>query len=301
MEDGTLAYRQAARVLPPALRERALALNGADQGRAEELRLRLGAAMTVLLPGGERPLGGPAVDRDDLERLVELASRASLHTVLPQLSQGYLTVEGGHRLGLCGTAVCEGGKVCMLRDYTSAALRIARELPGVAGALSGALFEGEQLQSALILAPPGAGKTTLLRDLIRALSRGEGRPPLRVGVVDQRGELAAPADGVPQMDLGPRTDVLDGAPKAAGLLFLLRAMNPQVLAVDEVTAPEDVRALSEAHGCGTALLATAHGRGGEDLRRRPIYRRLLSEGIFRRLVTIDCKRGERAYRVEVLE
>lgn len=295
------AYRQAVRVLPLALRRPALALPEGDQARAEELRLRIGFPVSVLLGEGERPLGGPAVDRQMLEQVLELASRASLHTVLGQLSQGFLTVEGGHRLGLCGTAVVEDGVVRTFRSLTSAALRIARQFPGIAAGLSEKLFEEERLQSTLILAPPGAGKTTLLRDLIRTLSKGERRPPLRLGVVDPRGELGAPADGIPQMDLGSRTDVLEGAPKAQGIMMLLRSMNPQALAVDEITAPQDVRAMLEAAGCGAALLATAHGGGREDLRRRPLYRELLDAGIFSRLVTIKPLEGRREYHVEVLE
>ena len=125
--------------------------------------------------------------------------------------------------------------------------------------------------------------------------------PHRVGVADERGEIAALFDGVPQLDVGPRTDVMEGCPKAWGLMTLLRGMNPQVLAVDEITAPEDVAALVSAAGCGVTLLATAHGAGREDLSRRKLYRGLLEEGVFRRLVRIRREAGRRIYEVEVLE
>ncbi len=157
---------------------------------------------------------------------------------------------------------------------------------------------GGKVRSTLILSPPGRGKTTLLRDLIRCISDGEGVPPLRVGVADERRELAALWEGVPQLDVGGRTDVMDGCPKAEGLLMLLRGMNPQVLAADEVTAPADVAAMETAAGCGTALLATAHAGGLEDLGRRPLYRRLMELGIFQRIVEIDVDAaGARTYRV----
>lgn len=162
------------------------------------------------------------------------------------------------------------------------------------------LCDGGRFASTLILAPPGMGKTTLLRDLIRALSSGEGCPPHRVSLADERGEVAALYRGVPQLDVGPGTDVMEGCPKAMALMLLLRGMGPQVLAADEITAPEDVKALLTAAGCGVSLLATAHGESREDLRRRPLYRPLLEEGIFRRLVLIDGQGDARRYRVEVL-
>ena len=144
------------------------------------------------------------------------------------------------------------------------------------------------------------GKTTLLRDLIRLVSEGEGCAPLRVSLADERGEVAAMYNGRPQLEVGRRTDVVEGCPKAQGLMLLLRGMNPQVLAVDEVTAPEDVQALTAAVGCGATLLATAHGSELADLERRPVYRPLLKEGLFRFLVRIRREDGGRVYTVEEL-
>lgn len=301
IQSGAEAYRQAAQVLPRRLRQEALGLPQEEQEQAEELRLRAGWPMTAVLPEGERPVGGPPVEPEELEQLVEIASRASVHAVLEQIRRGYLTVAGGHRIGLCGTAVMEGGGIHALRSLSSANLRIARQVPGAARPVLGALCPGGRLESTLILAPPGQGKTTLLRDIIRQVSEGEGCLPLRVAVADERGELAALYSGRPQLDVGRRTDVAEGCPKAQGLMLLLRAMNPQVLAVDEITAPEDAAALRTAAGCGVTLLATAHGAGREDLTRRPLYRGLLEEGMFRRLVEITRREGRREYRVEELK
>lgn len=301
IQSGAEAYRQAAQVLPRRLRQEALGLPQEEQEQAEELRLRVGWPMTAVLPEGERPVGGPPVEPEELEQLVEIASRASVHAVLEQIRRGYLTVAGGHRIGLCGTAVMEGGGIHALRSLSSANLRIARQVPGAARPVLGALCPGGRLESTLILAPPGQGKTTLLRDIIRQVSEGEGCLPLRVAVADERGEVAALYGGRPQLDVGRRTDVAEGCPKAQGLMLLLRAMNPQVLAVDEITAPEDAAALRTAAGCGVTLLATAHGAGREDLTRRPLYRGLLEEGMFRRLVEITRREGRREYRVEELK
>lgn len=278
-------FEQAVRVLPLRLRQEAMALPADQRARVEELRLRWGRPMAAVLPEGERPLGGGPVTGQELEQLLELASRASFHTVADQLRRGYLTVEGGHRVGLCGTAV----------------VRVARQAVGAARPVSDRLLRREgTLYSTLILAPPGAGKTTLLRDLIRAASDGEGMTPHRVGVADERGEVAALWNGRPQLEVGARTDVLEGCPKALALMLLLRSMNPQVLAADEITAPEDVRALISAAGCGAALLATAHGWDRRDLEERPLYRELMAAGVFRRLVLIRREGDRRRYEVEEL-
>ena len=293
-------FEQAAAVLPPELRQQALALPAQEREQAEELRLRCGWPMAAVFPEGEVPLGGRKIVTQDLELLLEIASRASVHAVLSQLREGYLTIEGGHRLGLCGTAVLENGQMRNLRSLSSVSIRIARQRPGAALPLLSGLMEGGRLCSTLIAAPPGMGKTTLLRDLVRCISDGDGTPPLRVGLADERGEVAALYGGVPQLRVGRRTDVIEGCPKAQGAMLLLRAMNPQVLAMDEITAPEDVGALLTAAGCGAVLLATAHGEGDE-LTRRPLYRTMLEERIFQRMVSIQRTEQGRSYTVDAPE
>ena len=203
-------------------------------------------------------------------------------------------------MGLCGSVVKKDGQIATLRELSSLSVRVARAVPGLAGPLLPGLTEKGRFLSTLILAPPGAGKTTLLRDLVRALSDGEAGPPLRVAVADERGEIAALWRGEPQLYVGRHTDVLDGCTKAEGLSILIRGMNPQVAAVDEITQRADVQAVVEAAGCGAALIATAHGGGREDLSRRPAYRELLAAGVFRRLVVLERTGGRRAARTEVL-
>lgn len=301
MDQNVSAYRQAAGALPPRLRQEAMSLPPEDQSRAEELRLRMGRPMSVVFSEEERSLGTAPVEAKELEQLIEISSRASLHTVLDQVCRGYLTIEGGHRIGLCGTATLRNGEIHNLSRLSSANLRIARQVRGVSQFVLDSLCPKGRLVSTLILAPPGMGKTTLLRDLVRRVSDGDGCIPLRVSLADERGEVAALYNGMPQLEVGGRTDIVEGCPKAQGLMLLLRAMNPQVLAVDEITSPEDVQALKTAFGCGVTLLATAHGAERGDLERRALYRPLLEEGMIRRLVTIRSLNRQRDYQVEELE
>lgn len=297
-----LPFDQAVMLLPFGLRQIALSMPRAEQVVAEELRLRVGRPLSVTFPAGEALLpGSPPVSPSDLRTVLEIATQASAHTALDKVCHGFVTVRGGHRVGLCGTAVVKNGAIHNLRELSSLNIRIARQVPGAASQVLRDLTEEGALPSTLIISPPGAGKTTLLRDLVRRISAGEGTVPLRVGVADERGELAALCDGVPQLEVGPRTDIMDGCSKAEGLMMLLRGMNPQVLAADEITAPEDVEALERAAGCGVTLLATAHAGGVEDLARRPLYRRLLADGIFQAAVLIRRENGARRCLTEHLE
>lgn len=292
---------QILRIIPPRLRPEVGRLREEAWEQLEELRLHPGQPVLGRFSAGERAVGESPLEEEELGQVVELACRGSVHCFLPQLRRGYLTLAGGHRLGICGSVSLREGEVRAIEPISSLNLRLARSRPGIARPLIPRLLEGGRPVSTLILAPPGMGKTTLLRDLIRSLSAGDGCHPRRVSLADERGEVAALYRGRAQLDVGPGTDVMEGCPKAMALMLLLRGMGPEVLAADEITAPEDVQALLTAAGCGVSLLATAHGESREDLSRRPLYRRLLEEGIFRRLVCIGIEDGRRRYRVEVLE
>lgn len=290
-----LRYEDAAAVLPLRLRKLALGLPEKKRAVAEEFRLRAGRPMTVLLPGGEEPLEA-VVDPVELETLCDLATEFSRYAAVETLREGYLSVRGGFRVGLCGSAVMKDGANTNLKQFSSAAVRIARERKGMAEPLVPQLFREERFQNTLILSPPGGGKTTLLRDLVRCLSeRG-----MRIGLVDERGEVAAMYRGEPQMDVGPHTDVLDACPKAMGIPMLLRAMNPQIIAVDEITAREDLKAMAQASGCGVGLLATIHAVDTTELMEKPLYRQLLENKVFQMTIRIVRGGEGREYRVEEL-
>lgn len=293
-------YREAAAVLPVQLRKAAMTLSEEQQCRAEEFRLRVGQPLTVLLPEGEVFLG-ESVKAEELEVLCNIATEFSRYAAAETLREGYLTVKGGFRIGLCGTAVMKDGANTNLKNFSSASVRIARERPGIAEDLAKQLFRDGDFQNTLILSPPGAGKTTLLRDLVRSLSVGVAPyGPRRVSLIDERGEVAVMYRGEPQMDVGPYTDVLDACPKALGIPMVLRAMNPQIIAVDEITAYQDIKAMSLAVGCGVRLLATIHAANLEELQEKPLYRTLMEERIFTFAVLISKTETGRLYCVEEL-
>lgn len=294
-----MRYEQAAAILPSRLRWIAMELPESDRARAEEFRLRAGRCMSVLLPEGERSLE-VIVTPEELETLCDIAAEFSRYASMETLRQGFLPVRGGFRVGLCGAAVMKDGAVTNLKQISSAVIRISREQVGIARTVTPLLFKNGHFQSTLLLSPPGGGKTTLLRDMVRQLSCGEGVPPQRVTLIDERSEVAVMYRGQPQMEIGPRTDVLDGCPKALAIPMVLRAMNPQIIAADEITVREDLRAMAQAVGCGVALLASIHAASVQELEQKPLYRELLANRVFQQAVLIRALPAGRTYTVEAL-
>lgn len=297
MNDTAHEFIRAARLVPPCLRSELLALSDSMTNKAEEIRLRAGRAPTLVLPEGEiEILPAHKLTPSELQLVLEIATRASAHTYADSIRMGFVTAEGGCRVGLCGTALTDERHITGIRRLSSICIRIPRQKRGCANGIYNALSSGG-FKSTIIVSPPGAGKTTLLRELVRLLS-DDGK---RISLVDERSEVAGTFEGQPCFDVGARTDVLTGAPKAEGIFLLLRSMAPQVLAFDEITSPEDVEAAEMAANCGVELLATAHGAGIMDLSERNLYRKMLDKRIFDRAVIIENIRGKRRYTVEELK
>lgn len=301
--DGPARYAAAVKLLPLRWKRPALRLPTDRMEAAEEFRLRSGRMLTVLADDREEPLeaeGGP-VTPGELEQMCDRLTGYSRYAACETLRCGYLSAQGGFRVGVCGTAVLSGGVNTNLRSISSLTVRLSRQRPGVAREVFDRLYGGGALPGVLIVSAPGLGKTTLLRDLIRLLSDGEGSsPPRRVAVADERGEIAVMHQGLPQMDVGCHTDVMDGCPKALAIPMLLRSCNPQVIAVDEITEARDLEAMSAAANCGVALLATIHAADADELRSKPLFLRLLEMGVFQLCVVIRREEGQRTYRVEPL-
>ncbi len=266
----------------------------------EEIRLREGRALHLVLSGRDTfvtpdglltadPSTAEILAHDEISRTFQRIAQGSVYAWEDEVRSGFITVEGGHRVGLCGRAVTEDGRIRTLKQIAGLNIRIAREVRGAADHLLPRLLHEGRLCSTLLISPPQAGKTTILRDLVRQISTGV--PPLnlwgmKVGLVDERSEVAGCLRGVPQRDLGPRTDVLDGCPKAEGMMLLIRALSPAVVAVDEIGRPADADAVMEALHAGVVVLATAHGHGLGDISRRPALAALLQAGAFQRAVIL---------------
>lgn len=256
--------------------------------RGIELRVRIGQPVQLLEATREVMLPITATEAD-IEHLVSACSGSSLYAYEEEMKQGFITLPGGHRVGFAGKAMLDGaGLVRGLKHISALCLRVARSVPGCAdGVMKEVLDATGAPHHTLIVSPPQAGKTTLLRDIARQVSL-LGK---RVCIVDERSEIAGCYRGRPELDVGPRSDVLDGCPKAQGMLMALRALSPQVLVTDEIGRPEDVSAILEALHAGVRVIATAHGNSLAEVAERPHLSRLLGQSMFEKVIVLSHRLG----------
>jgi stage III sporulation protein AA len=276
-----------------------------DFGDVEELRLRVGQPFMVRTSQRDyfinmegkvtSPDQAYIVNQEDLACALERMTHSSIYAIEEKLKQGFLILPGGNRVGVTGEAVLQGGKIQTLKHLSSLNLRFARDILGRGlKVLPHLLSLQKTFCNTLLISPPRAGKTTLLRDLIRLISNGVpqlGFAGQTVGVIDERGELAGMWQGVPTYDLGRRTDVLDGCPKAWGMGMLVRSMAPQVIAMDELGHREDVAALQDALRTGVRVLSSAHAGSLDEACHRPVLARLLEDETFERLIVLSRRQG----------
>lgn len=227
------------------------------------------------------------VTREDLKETLEYVSGYSLYAYEDEIRQGYMSVQGGHRVGVTGKVILDGDQIRGMKYISCINLRLAHEIRGCADPVMGYIRKENWTAHTLLISPPRCGKTTLLRDMIRQLSNGFGKiPGVTVGVVDERSELAGCYQGIPQNDLGIRTDVLDGCPKAHGMQMLIRSMSPSVVAVDELGREEDFKAVESVIYSGCKLIATAHGASLEEIFSTPFFGRLRKMKVFERYILL---------------
>ncbi len=271
------AWKELLGILPPWLRKD---VDRQGKESLQELRLRRGSPPQLAAKEGIHWLNREVVE-DDIRFCINTASRYSPWAAA-SMAQGFISAPGGHRIGLCGEVVSRDGVVTGFREIHSLCIRIARDFPGIGR--DAARYSG----SLLILGAPGWGKTTLLRDIARQIAQKEA-----VAVIDERGELFP--IGFAQ---GRQMDVLTGCPKAVGVDMALKTMGPSCIAVDEITSEPDADALCKAIGCGVRLIATAHASSREDLQQRPVYRKLVENHAFDRLLIL---RSDKSYHMERMD
>ncbi len=272
-----------------------------DFDALQEIRLRIDCPLMVNYGNKEyfvsenaslvnNPSHGVLITKNEIRETMEYISNYSLYAFEEEIRQGFITINGGHRIGITGKTIIQEDSVKGMKHISYINIRLAHQVKGCADLVMPYLVNEQTrgIYHTLIISPPKCGKTTLLRDIIRQISDGcsclEG---MNVGVVDERSELGACYMGTPQNDLGIRTDILDCCPKAKGMMMLIRSMSPQVIAVDEIGSREDLEAIDHVISCGCNLIATVHGNSIEDVKTKPILGELLKKRLFERYVILN--------------
>lgn len=289
------------KIMPQHLRQMLGGVSPSHWGTMQELRLRTGRPMILVSNNQEYGLGREglcSVDKSyvvgdqDIQSILKFMSGFSMYALEEDIRQGYITIEGGHRVGIVGKTVLENRSIKTLKHIGALNIRVAHEVIGCSQKVLPYLLGRERVYHTLIVSPPKCGKTTLLRDLVRNLSLGySGYGPYTVGLVDERSEIAGCYMGVPQNDVGPRTDVLDSCPKVEGMRMLLRAMAPDVIAVDEIGSQEDAKAIEEVLGAGVSIVCTTHGKDLADCYKKEGIRKMIESRMIERVVILSHRRG----------
>lgn len=290
-------FQALCKIFPESLRIPLLALDDATQGAAQEIRLRAGKPVQIcsgaesLFLTAKGQAGKDAADTaltataDEIFEVFRAVCGYSVHSHQGEIAQGFVAFQGGHRVGLCGTAVTADGAVTGMRDVSSLNIRIAKQIYGCADDVLACAGWGSK--GVLLAGAPGSGKTTILRDMARQLASGEQAK--KVALIDERGELAASWQGVPQNDVGSCTDVLSGYSKREGILMAVRALSPDIIICDEIGREADIDALKTGATCGVKLAASVHASTMEEVLRKPFVRELAALGAFGVVVLLEGK------------
>lgn len=288
-----------------SLRIRSLMAKAAlNYDKLQEIRLRINAPLTIVYENQEYFMTMQSnlqqdareafiVNKNELRETMEYISNYSLYAFEEEIRQGFLTIQGGHRVGIAGKAIMEGERIKSIKHISFINVRLSHEVKGCATKVLPYLYDSvnQDMYHTLIISPPRCGKTTLLRDIIRQVSNGTAYlPGMPIGVVDERSEIGACYMGIPQNELGMRTDILDCCPKAIGMMMMIRSMSPRVIAVDEIGSKEDMEAIQYVLNCGCKLITTVHGATLDDIRQKLILSQLFNERMIQRYVVLSNRR-----------
>lgn len=260
----------------------------------QEIRLRAEKPLMLTYEGVEKVLDEHMVSKSDIEQIFQWLCGYGVYAYQDEIAKGYITIQGGHRIGIGGQVLFDLlGKVNHMKYISSLLIRVSHDITGVADGILGKLYKDGKVLSTLILAPPGCGKTTFLRDLLRLVSDGNAfGKGQNVSLVDEREELAAVYMGVPTIDVGKRTDVISGCEKATAMEMCLRALGPEVVAEDEIYSKKDLEAVKRLHGCGCEVLATHHAYTFEEFETKIFGEEVMKYKLFDRFVLLGKQEGQ---------
>jgi len=235
------------------------------------------------------------VSKEDVEQTFQIICKYSIHSFMDDIKKGFITLRGGHRVGLVGKAIVEDGQVKNIKHISSLNIRVSREIIGCSNKVLPHIIKGDnQVNNTLIISPPQCGKTTLIRDIVRNLSNGNkeyGFKGIKVALIDERNEISGSYLGSPQMDVGIRTDIIETCPKNLGIMMLLRSMSPNLIVTDEIGSIDEIKALYTALNGGVSLITTVHGDSIEDIRNRKELSQLLEKDLFKKVIILSAKKG----------
>lgn len=278
-------------ILPELIKKEVVSKSNSD--KIQEIRIKSNKPLILIANGGEIKTNY-ICKAEDIRSIVQRISSYSIYAFEEEIRQGYITIQGGHRVGICGTCVLEGKNLKTIKNISSLNIRVAKDVQGCGNSVLPYITKENYILNTIIISPPRCGKTTLLRDLARDISDGSLRYGLdgkSVTIIDERSEIAACYRGIPQMEVGVRTDVLDNCPKSQGIIMAIRSMGPQVIICDEIGTYKDMESIVAALNSGVNVITTIHGFSEEDLYKRPVFKEIIENNVFKRAIILSNRKG----------